>query len=200
MLLEICMQIYSVVFALSRQINKQKVCENNLLAKVIKFLQNIKPKVAVSPKLPRAYTFACGRGFSDPVCPISHPVLLVAVSGRLLSSVGRAIQFLFVDLTYFMAETVLQRSSALFGRNLSVWEACICGLISRISLQSSSSLTPLVLYIFIKNVMLVPTKISSVRFTSEAPPIRGIVVSASASVLAGRELCCNLSVGVALNV
>jgi len=28
MLLEICMQIYSVVFALSRQINKQKVCEN----------------------------------------------------------------------------------------------------------------------------------------------------------------------------
>ena len=29
MLLEICMQIYSVVFALSRQMNKQKVCENN---------------------------------------------------------------------------------------------------------------------------------------------------------------------------
>jgi len=29
MFLEICMQIYSVVFALSRQINKQKVCENN---------------------------------------------------------------------------------------------------------------------------------------------------------------------------
>jgi len=28
MLLEICMQIYSVIFALSRQINKQKVCEN----------------------------------------------------------------------------------------------------------------------------------------------------------------------------
>jgi len=28
MLLEICVQIYSVVFALSRQINKQKVCEN----------------------------------------------------------------------------------------------------------------------------------------------------------------------------
>jgi len=26
---EICMQIYSVVFALSRQINKQKVCENS---------------------------------------------------------------------------------------------------------------------------------------------------------------------------
>jgi len=26
---EICMQIFSVVFALSRQINKQKVCENN---------------------------------------------------------------------------------------------------------------------------------------------------------------------------
>jgi len=29
MFLEICMHIYSVVFALSRQINKQKVCENN---------------------------------------------------------------------------------------------------------------------------------------------------------------------------
>ena len=28
MLFEIFMQIYSVVFALSRQINKQKVCEN----------------------------------------------------------------------------------------------------------------------------------------------------------------------------
>jgi len=28
MLIEICMQIYSVVFALSRQINKQKVCGN----------------------------------------------------------------------------------------------------------------------------------------------------------------------------
>ena len=28
MLLEICMQIYCVVCALSRQINKQKVCEN----------------------------------------------------------------------------------------------------------------------------------------------------------------------------
>jgi len=29
MFLEICMQIYSVVFALSRQINKQKVRENS---------------------------------------------------------------------------------------------------------------------------------------------------------------------------
>ena len=29
MFLEICMQIHSVVFALSQQINKQKVCENN---------------------------------------------------------------------------------------------------------------------------------------------------------------------------
>jgi len=27
--LEICMQIHSVLFAFSRQINKQKVCENN---------------------------------------------------------------------------------------------------------------------------------------------------------------------------
>jgi len=39
MLLEICMQIYSVVFALSRQINKQKYAKTlNLLAKVIMFL------------------------------------------------------------------------------------------------------------------------------------------------------------------
>jgi len=29
MFLEICMQIYSVVFALSRQIDKQKLRENN---------------------------------------------------------------------------------------------------------------------------------------------------------------------------
>jgi len=29
MFLELCMQIHSVVFALSRQINKQKVCQNN---------------------------------------------------------------------------------------------------------------------------------------------------------------------------
>ena len=29
MFLEICMHIYSVVFAFSRQIDKQKVCEDN---------------------------------------------------------------------------------------------------------------------------------------------------------------------------
>ena len=29
MFLEICMQIYSMSFAISRQINKQKVCENS---------------------------------------------------------------------------------------------------------------------------------------------------------------------------
>jgi len=29
MFLEICMQIHSMVFALCRQINKRKVCENN---------------------------------------------------------------------------------------------------------------------------------------------------------------------------
>jgi len=29
MFLEICMQIHSLFFALSRQINKQKKCENN---------------------------------------------------------------------------------------------------------------------------------------------------------------------------
>jgi len=31
MFLEICIQIHYMVFALRRQINKQKVCENNLL-------------------------------------------------------------------------------------------------------------------------------------------------------------------------
>jgi len=31
MFLEICMQIHSVVFALSQQINKQKVCENSII-------------------------------------------------------------------------------------------------------------------------------------------------------------------------
>jgi len=29
MFLEICMQIYSLAFALSRQINRQNICENN---------------------------------------------------------------------------------------------------------------------------------------------------------------------------
>jgi len=39
MFLEICMEIYSVVFALSRQINKQKYVKKiSLLAKVITFL------------------------------------------------------------------------------------------------------------------------------------------------------------------
>ena len=39
MFLEICMQIYSVVFALSRQINKQKSLRKQLIsfAQVIKF-------------------------------------------------------------------------------------------------------------------------------------------------------------------
>jgi len=32
MFLEICMQVYSIVFVLSRQINKQKVCEDLLCA------------------------------------------------------------------------------------------------------------------------------------------------------------------------
>jgi len=39
MFLEICMQIYSVAFTLSRQINKQTCVKTiNLLAKVAKFL------------------------------------------------------------------------------------------------------------------------------------------------------------------
>jgi len=47
-----------------------------------------------------------------------------------------------------MAETVLQTIESIFVRNLSVWEAYLCRLISRISLQSSLML--LMLYIFIK--------------------------------------------------
>jgi len=42
MCLEICMQVHSVVLALSRQINKQKVCEKVItFVQVIKFLLHI---------------------------------------------------------------------------------------------------------------------------------------------------------------
>ena len=52
------MQIHSVVFALRRQINKQKVCKNNLLGAGNKVLQNIKLKGSPNPKLPLAHTVA----------------------------------------------------------------------------------------------------------------------------------------------
>jgi len=45
MFLEICMQIHTLLFALSRQINKQKYAQTlNLLCAGNKFLQNIKLK------------------------------------------------------------------------------------------------------------------------------------------------------------
>jgi len=53
MFLEICMQIYSVVFALSRQLNKQKVCEKIIaLVQVIKFFCKISSSRGVNPKPP----------------------------------------------------------------------------------------------------------------------------------------------------
>jgi len=56
MFLAICMQIYSVVFALSRQINKQKVCENSLtsFAQVIKFCKISSSRGGLTPP-PLAY-------------------------------------------------------------------------------------------------------------------------------------------------
>jgi len=47
------MQIYSVVFAISRQINKQKVRENNLHCKVNKVFVKYQAQVGVTPTLLR---------------------------------------------------------------------------------------------------------------------------------------------------
>jgi len=59
MFLEICMQIYSVVFALSRQINKQKHAKTiNLLCagdKVFVKYQAQEGGVGLTPKPPLAY-------------------------------------------------------------------------------------------------------------------------------------------------
>ena len=53
MFFEICMQIYPVVFALSRQINNQKVCENNKqlisFAQVIKFCKISSSRGGLTP-------------------------------------------------------------------------------------------------------------------------------------------------------
>jgi len=58
MFLEICMQIYSVVFALSRQINKQKSLRKQLIsfAQVIKFCKYHAQGGGVNPKLPTLRT------------------------------------------------------------------------------------------------------------------------------------------------
>jgi len=55
MFLEICMQIFSVVFALSRQIDKQKVCENNLLCKGKKVFVKCQAQGGVPIPTPLAY-------------------------------------------------------------------------------------------------------------------------------------------------
>jgi len=53
-----------------------------------------------------------------------------------------------------MAETTLKTSSAYFVRNLSVWEAYLCWLISRIWSNAVN-------FVFLwKDVMLVPPKIT----------------------------------------
>jgi len=49
--LEICMEIYSVVFALSCQLNKQKICENNLCAGNKVFVK-YEAQGGFNPKLP----------------------------------------------------------------------------------------------------------------------------------------------------
>ena len=56
MFLEICMQIHSVVFALSRQINKQNVCENNnLLCAGNKIFVKYQAQGFFNPNPPLAY-------------------------------------------------------------------------------------------------------------------------------------------------
>jgi len=53
MFLEMCMQICSEVFALSRQINKQKYAKTiNLLKQVNTFMLNIKLEVFFNPNHP----------------------------------------------------------------------------------------------------------------------------------------------------
>jgi len=59
MFLEICMQIHFVLFALSRQLNKQKVCENNyLLCAGNKVFYNVKLKGGGLTQKPLAYALA----------------------------------------------------------------------------------------------------------------------------------------------
>ena len=78
---------------------------------------------------------ACGRGFSDTRSYV-RPNMLVLVSLRLFSSVPRAIRFLLQDFTCFMAETVLQTSSAFFVRNLLLWEACVILFLTKITYRN----------------------------------------------------------------
>jgi len=59
MFLEMCMQICSEVFALSRQINKQKYAKTiNLLKQVNTFMLNIKLEVFLTPTT-LAYAIEC---------------------------------------------------------------------------------------------------------------------------------------------
>jgi len=61
--------------------------------------------------------------------------MLEIASRRLCSGVASAIRFLFLGLTCFIVEKVLQTSSAFLARNLSVCEICRSWLICRIPLQ-----------------------------------------------------------------
>jgi len=69
---------------------------------------------------------ACGGDISDSIVPNIKPNVLVVASLKLLSSVSCATRFLFLDSACFMADSMLQISSAFFVRNLSVWEAYLC--------------------------------------------------------------------------
>jgi len=58
MFLEICMHIHSVVFALSRQINKQMYAKTiNTLCAGNKVFVEFQAQRGVKPKTPLAYTF-----------------------------------------------------------------------------------------------------------------------------------------------
>jgi len=59
MFLEICMQFHSVVFTLSRQSNKRKVYENNLLCADNKVFVKYQTQVGVYP--PLAYALGMNR-------------------------------------------------------------------------------------------------------------------------------------------
>jgi len=59
MFLAICMQMHSVVFALSQQINKQKVCENNLLCAGNKIFVKFQAQGFFLTITPLAYALEC---------------------------------------------------------------------------------------------------------------------------------------------
>jgi len=105
MFLEICMQIHSVVFAFSRQINKQKVCENNRCAgnKVFVKCQGeggvFHPNTPLAYALPRMQRSGDARGDCLIGCPLPSssieqwPMVVIATGYKLfVRSQSRHIQ------------------------------------------------------------------------------------------------------------